>query len=64
MDRCWNCGKAREEFGDLRHKGKVLTVERSMLWKNNIYNPQGFKGLLRFIHVSHIEAAMNPIEAE
>ncbi len=60
-DKCRFCGKAREEFVHLARESTALMKERAMLHKyGNISDPQGFRSLLRFILMDHIEEAMSP----
>ena len=60
-DKCRFCGEAREEFVHLVRECTALTKERAMLHKyGNICDPQGFRSLLRFILMDHIEEAMSP----
>ncbi len=64
-DKCKFCGRAHKEFAHLTHECNALTKEHATLHKyGNIYDPQGFRSLLRFILMDHIEEAMSPSGVE
>ncbi len=58
-DKCRFCDRACGEFAHLMCECTALTKECATINKyGNIYDPQGFRNLLRFILMDHIKEAM------